>query len=168
MRIPPIWQTPYKGRITAMTFGTIFATPLYRGCRTPHPEIRSDRQGHWRKPLVYKDLRSTGPPPPVLNPYYQRTYGYFGKIRFFTRFAIDSRESVATESPAHSNLISSRFVWTFPLYLYLPFPHCCLELCKGHVFSFFWGHFVGHVFTLVSCLLCASIMQISAMGSMAD
>jgi hypothetical protein len=25
MTIPPIWQTPFKGRITAMTFGTIFA-----------------------------------------------------------------------------------------------------------------------------------------------
>ena len=25
MAIPPLWQTPFKGRITAMTFGTIFA-----------------------------------------------------------------------------------------------------------------------------------------------
>ena len=25
MTIPPLWQTPFKGRITAMTFGTIFA-----------------------------------------------------------------------------------------------------------------------------------------------
>ena len=25
MTIPPLWQTPVKGRITAMTFGTIFA-----------------------------------------------------------------------------------------------------------------------------------------------
>ena len=58
MRIPPIWQTPYKGRITAMTFGTIFAveelyflfflfiiigtvfaTPLYRGYQTPHRAV---------------------------------------------------------------------------------------------------------------------------------
>ncbi len=25
MAIPPLWQTPFKGRITATTFGTVFA-----------------------------------------------------------------------------------------------------------------------------------------------
>ena len=58
MIVPPLWQTPYKGRITAMTFGTIFAmqelyffyflfiisgtvfaTPLYRLLHTPHPGV---------------------------------------------------------------------------------------------------------------------------------
>lgn len=45
MTIPPMWQTPFKGRITAMTFGTVFATPLYRLLHTPHPGVWQDRQG---------------------------------------------------------------------------------------------------------------------------
>jgi hypothetical protein len=39
MTIPPIWQASFKGRITAMLFGTIFATPLCRGYQTPHPAV---------------------------------------------------------------------------------------------------------------------------------
>jgi hypothetical protein len=73
MIVPPIWQTRYKGRITAKTFGTVFAssyqcnyhakhgyyyyfiicyfgtlfaTPLYRGYQTPHPGVWQDRQRH--------------------------------------------------------------------------------------------------------------------------
>jgi hypothetical protein len=36
MTIPPEWWRASKGRITATTFGTIFATPLYRMLHTPH------------------------------------------------------------------------------------------------------------------------------------
>ncbi len=62
MTIPPLWQTPYKGRITAMTFGTIFAVPSV-GCYVP-PIGRSGQisKDNCPKSLLCKELRQSGPP----------------------------------------------------------------------------------------------------------
>ena len=46
MIVPPIWQTRYKGRIPATTFGTIFATPLYRRLHTPRQAVWYDGLKH--------------------------------------------------------------------------------------------------------------------------